>query len=82
MTEKKFKKAADIKVQTKNIYKKGTKNLITVTKTVLQCSTLKARKSDVNRLEAKAELQTTAQYIRAIIGSKRCKAKTSKGKQQ
>ena len=32
-------------------------------KTVLQCRILKARKSDVNSLEAKAEVKTTAKYI-------------------
>ena len=41
---------------------KGTKNLITVPK-LLQCRILKARKSDVNGLEAKAEVKTTAKYI-------------------
>ena len=41
---------------------KGTKNLITVSK-LLQCRILKAGKSDVNGLEAKAEAKTTAKYI-------------------
>ena len=44
------------------------------------------QKSDVNGSEAKAEVQTTAKYIQtdtwAKTGTERCKAKTSKGKQQ
>ena len=63
---------------------KGTKNLITKTaKTVLQCRILKARKFDVNGLEAKAEVKTTAKHIQfdawTRADTKRCNAKTGQG---
>ena len=52
-------------------------------KTVLQCRILKARKSDVNSLEAKAEVKTTAKYIQfdtwARVDTKRCNAKRVQG---
>ena len=41
---------------------KGTKNPITVPK-LLQCRILKATKSDVNGLEAKAKVQTTVKGV-------------------
>ena len=44
---------------------------------------LKARKSDVNGLEAKTELKTTKKYIQfdawARADTKRCNAKTGQG---
>ena len=52
-------------------------------KTVLQCRILKARKSDVNSLEAKAEVKATAKYIQfdtwASADTKRSNKKTSQG---
>ena len=52
-------------------------------KTVIQCRLLKARENDMNGLEAKAEVKTTAKYIQfdawARADTKRCNAKTGQG---
>ena len=49
----------------------------------MQCRIVKTRKSDVNGLEAKAEVKTTAKYIQfdawARADTKRCNAKTGQG---
>ena len=49
----------------------------------MQCRIVKTRKSDVNGLEAKAEVKTTAKYIQfdawARADTKRGNAKTSQG---
>ena len=49
----------------------------------MQCRILKAKKSDVNGLEAKAEVKITAKYIQfdawARADTKRCNAKTGQG---
>ena len=52
-------------------------------KTVIQCRLLKARENDMNGLEAKAEVKTTAKYIQfdawARADTKRCNAKRVQG---
>ena len=49
----------------------------------MQCRIVKTRKSDVNGLEAKAEVKTTAKYIQfdawTRADTKRCNAKTGQG---
>ena len=49
----------------------------------MQCRIVKTRKSDVNGLEAKAEVKTTAKYIQfdawARADTKRCNAKRAQG---
>ena len=49
----------------------------------MQCKLLKARENDMNGLEAKAEVKTTAKYIQfdawTRADTKRCNAKTGQG---